>query len=317
MRIKWLYTIVMLMLALSGWAQEATLEVQTDREEIMIGEQIKMRITMRTASADTAVFPQIGDTLRKEIEVLQRGKVDTTYEGAQLEQRILTQDFIITSFDSGYFPVEPLIGYINGDEVQSNPFLVGVQTIKVDTAKGIVDIKDIERVPFAWKEWIQENWHWFAIVIAAAGIITYIALYFSNKQVAVAAAPVVPARPVHEVALERLYALREEELWQKGKIKVYYSELTDILREYIELRFGIPALEQTTDEIVTAMHHDPEFSDETKSKVKRLLFLADLVKFAKENPIGQENELHFLVVETFIKESILIVNDKSTQEDHG
>jgi len=301
----WLIHITLIGMSISSFAQERSVTVQTDREEIMIGEQIQMTLTIRSSAADTVMFPLFGDTLRKQVEVLSRSKVDTSFEGAQLDQKVLTQSFILTSFDSGYFPVEPLLATINGDTVASNPFLVGVQTMKIDTTKGIVDIKEIEEVPFAWKEWIQENWPWMGLIMVALALITMVSLYFAEeREKPEPVAPSIPTRPAHELALERLDRLREEELWQQGKIKEYYCELTEILRAFIEDRFAIPAMEQTTDEIVQAMRHYPDFTDENRAKVKRLLFLADLVKFAKEKPIGQENETHFATVEEFVREFV-------------
>ncbi|MEQ9186127.1 MAG: hypothetical protein RLP15_00210 [Cryomorphaceae bacterium] len=297
----WITWIVAMLAVLSTWAQAGSLKVVTDKEQILIGEQIEMTVELRGASADSFRLPSIGDTLRKEIEVLSRTEPDTSYEGANLEQKVLRQSYTITSFDSGYFPVKPLVGYINSQPVASNAFLVGVQTLKIDTAKGIADIKDIEQVPFAWQEWLQETWHWFVLAMAAAGLITWLVLYLSKEKTAAAPEVVIPSRPAHEIALERIVLLREEELWQKGKIKTYYSELTDILREFIEHRFAIPALEQTTDEIVSSMARYPDFSEEERLSVKRLLFLADLVKFAKEKPVGQENETHLATVESFVQ----------------
>ncbi len=302
------------LIAFTGWTQERSLTVTTDRQEILIGEQIQMTLELRSASADTAFLPNIADTLRKEVEVLSRSKVDTTFEGAQLDQKILRQSFVITSFDSGYFPVEPLIGQVNGSPVASEPFLVSVQTVKIDTAQGIIDIKDIEQVPFAWKEWFEKNWHWFAIAIIMAALITWLALYLSKEKVVEEKKVVIPSRPAHEIALERLEHMRKEELWQKGKIKEYYSELTDILREFIEHRFAIPALEQTTDEIVTAMQRYPDFTNDERTTIKRLLFLADLVKFAKEKPVGQENEGHFTTVDRFVK--AFIPQEKETASEN-
>ncbi|NQV53253.1 MAG: hypothetical protein HQ500_08710 [Flavobacteriales bacterium] len=315
-----LTSILLALVACTGWAQERSLRVSTDREEILIGEQIQMTLELRSASSDTALLPAIGDTLRREVEVLSRSKVDTTYEGPQLDQKILRQSFVITSFDSGYFPVEPLIGQVNGSPIASEPFLVSVQTVKIDTAQGMIDIKDIEQVPFAWKEWFEKNWHWFAIGILVAALITWLALLLSKEKEVVEKKIVVPTRPAHEIALERLEHMRKEELWQQGKIKEYYSELTDILREFIELRFAIPALEQTTDEIVTAMKRFPDFSDEERTTIQRLLFLADLVKFAKEKPVGQENEGHFITVNRFVKAFIPQEKDtplENTDEGNG
>jgi len=334
-----------------GFSQERSLTISTSKESILIGDQMEMNVVLRGASGDTMLLPLIEDTLITEIEILSRSKVDTAFEGAQLEYRILSQTYTITSFDSGYFPISPRVALINGEEVESNPFLIAVQTIEVDTSKGIVDIKDIEQVPFSVKEWLQENWQWIAIgiflialitIIAlklskrkpkaepeiiienwqwiAIGIflialITIIALKLSKRKPKVEPEIIIPERPANEIAAERLEQLKEEKLWQAGKIKLYYSELSDILREYIEHRYLIPALEQTTDEIINGLRHNPDLSPELVGKVRQLLFLSDLVKFAKENPVGNENEMNFSIAESFVKETTPIPLEKNKEKE--
>ena len=298
-----------------GFSQERSLTISTSKESILIGEQMEMNVVLRGASGDTMLLPLIEDTLITEIEILSRSKVDTAFEGAQLEQRILSQTYTITSFDSGSFPVSPRVALINGEEVESNPFLIAVQTIEVDTSKGIVDIKDIEQVPFSIKEWLQENWQWIAIGIFLIALITIIALKLSKRKPKVEPEIIIPERPANEIAAERLEQLKEEKLWQAGKIKLYYSELSDILREYIEHRYLIPALEQTTDEIINGLRHNPDLSPELVGKVRQLLFLSDLVKFAKENPVGNENELNFSIAESFVKETTPIPLEKNKEKE--
>jgi hypothetical protein len=289
-------------LALNSLGQQRSLRVSADREEIRIGEQINLQITLTSAAADTVRFPIVLDTLRKEVEVLSKSAIDTTFEGDQLGLRVLRQSLLITSFDSGYFPVKPLTALINNDSVASNAFLVSVQTMPIDTAKGIVDIKDIEEIPFSWKEWFQENGKWLVLALLMAALIFLFARYLLRKK-PIDTSPIVfqAPRPAHEVALERIEALRARELWQKDEYKLFYSELTDILRWYLEQRFDVRAMEQTTSEIMGSLAHLPDFNDEDRTKLKRLLFLADLVKFAKERPIGHENDVHLTAVESFIK----------------
>lgn len=313
---RWIVLIALLCVQFASRAQERSLEISTDRESMVIGEQMTMTVVMKGAASDTMILPLIEDTLITEIEVLKRSKIDTSFEGTQFEQRILKQSFTITSFDSGYFPISPRIGIINGDTIASNPFLIAVQTIDIDTAKGIIDIMEIEEVPFSLKEWLQENWTWIAIAIALIALITFVVLKLSKQKPKAEKEVVIPTQPAFEIALERLDKLHEEKLWQAGKIKAYYSELSDILREYIELHFFISALEQTTDEIIRSLRHKPEISAEQIGKVKQLLFLSDLVKFAKESPVGNENELNFSLVKRFVEETSSQQN-LATEEHHG
>ena len=99
-----------------------------------------------------------------------------------------------------------------------------------------------------------------------------------------------PKIPAHVIAFGKLEVLKNEKLWQEGKLKQYHSSVTDIIREYIENRYKIQALEQTTEEILWSFRN-VAIDEESKTKLKRTLVLADLVKFAKEIPLPNENEM--------------------------
>lgn len=317
---KHTWVLIGVFLSVLGQAQERSLEVKLDREEILIGEQIGLQLTMKAATPDTVMLPEIGEVIGKHIEVIERSKIDTQFVGDQLEQRVLSQSFTITSFDSGYFAIAPLQGSINGDSIASNPFLLAVQTVPIDTAKGIADIKDIQEVPFAWKEWLEQNWPWIALGLAIIAAIIGLIYYLRNRPKT--PIPIVekvePRRPAHELALEALEALKEKKYWQQGETKRFYIELSNILREFLEGHFHLPAMEQTSDEILRGIQHQPDINKEQQQSLRQLLFLADLVKFAKEKPIGSENELNLEVVESFVKaQAALRASNENNEADHG
>ena len=314
---KGLLTILLLFsLFINSYSQGSKFQAAIDKEEILIGEQMRLSLRLETAAADSVSLPIFEDTLITEVEILSVGKVDTTYEGANLGLKVLTQNLLLTSFDSGYFAIAPLEASVNGNLIESNLFLISVQTVPVDTAKGIYDIRGVAQVPFSFTEWLKENWPWIAIAIAILAIIIGFTWWYAKRPKPVVEEKIVPKRPAHEIALERLTKLESEQLWQAGKIKQFYSELTDILREYIELRFHIPALEQTTDEIIQSMKRSPNFSIDLIEKTNQVLFLADLVKFAKEKPVGSENEQNLSLVRNFIEETKRPV-EPSTSETNG
>jgi hypothetical protein len=96
-------------------------------------------------------------------------------------------------------------------------------------------------------------------------------------------APVI-IRPPHELALEKLDKLQEEQLWQKGQIKDYYSVLTYIAREYLENRYKVPALESTTGEILRRLTGFPDIDQDLLNTLRQILTSSDMVKFAKAEP---------------------------------
>lgn len=309
-------TILSILLAtlwfMTAQAQERSLKITTDREQILIGEQVHMQVVMTSPVADTVRFPEIGDTLVTQVEVVSRTPIDTAFTD-DLGQRILKQEFVLTSFDSGYFAIPPRAAVVNGDTLLSNPFLLAVQSVKVDTAQQIYDIRGLEETPFPLLEWLKENWYWFAGAVLFLALLTWFMLWWSKPREKTPEPEIrIPDKKPHERALERLNTLAGQKLWQSGQVKEYYSELTDILREYIENRFMFPALEQTTDEIILSLGHLPDLGQEQVAQVKRLLFLADLVKFAKEKPMGSENEMHFEVVKRFVMETTQEAQEKET-----
>ncbi|MEX2595536.1 MAG: hypothetical protein WEC59_01305 [Salibacteraceae bacterium] len=310
-----IYILSLILLNLYAQAQERSFTVDLDRESILIGEHINMRVQLKSATTDSMVFPIIGDTIIKEIEVVSKEKIDTAFVGDHLEQRVLSQNITVTSFDSGYYAIPPLKGMVSKDTVESNPFLIAVGSVKIDMDQGIADIKPIEEISFPLKEWLATYWHWIVIALVLVGLITYIALWFSKQKPKekVEEEIIIPSRPAHEIALERLETLKSTNYWQTGDFKRYYSELTNILRAYIEGQFGISALEQTTNDIVRTMQHHPDFEKPQIDDVRKVLFLADLVKFAKEKPTAKENEINLELVEQFVKNSSTSIPEK---EEH-
>ena len=122
-------------------------------------------------------------------------------------------------------------------------------------------------------------------------------------------------RPAHIIALEQLQKLTTEQLWQQGKVKLYYTELTDILRQYIENRYHIPALEQVTHQIIKDMKN-ASVSEQSLMQFKEILELADLVKFAKAEPLQNENELCLKNALEFVEKTKLIfISDEKLEQE--
>jgi len=141
-------------------------------------------------------------------------------------------------------------------------------------------------------DWVKDNILMISIIagsiILLILLIYFINRYYKNKPVPPLVEP--PPIPAHIIALEKLDKLKAEMLWQNGKLKQYHSQLTDIVRDYIERRFYLPALEQTTEEIIFSFRN-VAVDKESMGKLKQILILADLVKFAKELPLPNENEI--------------------------
>jgi hypothetical protein len=182
---------------------------------------------------------------------------------------------------------------INSDSagILTDPLLLQVGTVSVDTTQAIKDIKQPYHQNYLWIDWLKDN---AGIVFATLGAILLIAflIYYFIKKAKNKPPVIIPEKPkipAHIIAFEKLEKLKNNKLWQDGKLKLYYISLTDIVREYIESRYKINTLEQTTEEILSALRN-VAIDEESKSKLKQILVLGDLVKFAKEQPLAAENE---------------------------
>lgn len=271
--------------ASTSFAQEIEVIARLDSTSIKIGEQTRIHLSAKAGPGVKLKWPDLKDTITGHIEIVEKGKINST--GNLQEQNI-----IITSFDSGFHVIPPFRFIVNGDTSnieETEALLLQVNTVPIDTAQASVkDIKGIMDEPFNWREAIPYVL-WGLAILAAIALIVWGIVKLAKKKPAVAAKPKIIVPP-HVKALQQLERLRGERLWQEGKVKQYHSALSDIVRAYIEERFKVHALEQTTDEILTSFR-TVVVDNESKSKLKQLLTLADLVKFAKEEPLPQENEL--------------------------
>ncbi len=290
---KYIFSLVIVLLySCLAFAQpDVYAEVKMDTNRIRIGEQIQLEIIFgfKNEAKQKVVWPEIGDTIRKEIEVISKEKPVQKKTGNTTEIR---QKLIVTSFDSGFWVIPPFKFYLQGDTVplkETNALLLEVQTVPTDTAESSVrDIKPIFEEKFDWKAYLPYV-YWGAGILAVLLIILFIILYTVRKKKPV---PVVkgPSEPPHITAIRTLKGIEEQKIWKEGKYKEYYTAITDVLRIYIEGRYRVHAMELTTDEILQVMRGQV-IDLESKRKLQQILELADYVKFAKVTPIEVENEI--------------------------
>jgi hypothetical protein len=153
-----------------------------------------------------------------------------------------------------------------------------------------------------------------------AGILFFIFYYISRRKrnLPVFVLPSKPKEPAHVVALRNLDRIRDEKLWQKDKIKEYYSQVTDVLRTYIEERFAIPAMEYTTEETLTAFTSRGSLvGQKSMSNLSQILALADLVKFAKYLPLPDDHNLTLVNACFFVNDTKIEEVKKSENPDSG
>jgi hypothetical protein len=284
---------------LMAGASHAQIKVNAvlDSNKLRIGEQTKLDLYVSyDANAQKNIkidWPSFEDTITEKVEIVSKTAIDSTIPDKNnpgiIQQH---QQFIVSVFDSGYFAIPPFKFVVNGDTanpVFTEALFLEVNTVPVDTSEASVkDIKPPFAEPFDWKWYLPYvYWSLGALAVIVAAILLVVKLTKKKPEAEVEKKPDIPP---HILALEQLDRIKTEAIWKEGKIKEYYSSISDAVRLYIEGRFGVQALELTTDEIVRAFKTqvvDPL----SKEKLQQMLVLSDLVKFAKQIPIEQENLL--------------------------
>lgn len=286
---------------------ERKLSVSLSTDEIKIGEQSVLKLLFQAQKADSVRWIAWLDTLSKHIDVVRVGSIDTLVDSLVKEKVLYRQEVYITSFDSGLYPIIPLVVYCNNIPYESSAMLLEVQTIAVDTTKAIFDIKKPLEVQYSWWDWLKDHALEVFLSVVALAMLAFLIWYFYRKHKnRPSQVPITPEVfiPPHELALQKLHALKAEGLWQHGQYKTYHSNISDIIRTYIEQRFQVSAMEQTTFEIMRSLR-TASISPTALEKLQQMLVLSDLVKFAKEQPLAHENEQSLNQAVQFVELTIL------------
>jgi len=279
MKIK-LY-ILLLLCTNALFAQKVTTSIDTTQNKI--GAQFNLTLKTEVDTATLVTFP----TVKKfgALEVIRSYKIDTIKNGGTYE---LIKKYGLTQFDSGKYTIPSLKILIGKNVLFSDSLKVSIQNVAVDTLKQkMYEIKPIAKADSS-SSWI---WKWILglVLIIGIGVLVYFLMKkFQRKKIE----EVVYKTPI-EKATNLLNNLEKKELWQKGAIKEYYSELTDIARNYIEEAIEIPAMESTTSELIEGLRRASlkkkmKISPEILENLERVLKQADLVKFAKSKPLDFE-----------------------------
>lgn len=303
---KQLFYILFLISAV-GFTQNSKLKVEIDTTNIRIGEQFQYKLIVNETK--NVILPELK---LNSLEIVDSTKVDTV-------KNTLIRKYILTGFDSGAFYIPQQRVFIKNQAYFTDSLLVNVITIPVDTTKvKKFPIKAIKSEPYVFDDF--KNYIILAL-IALAIIAFWLYWFLGRKSKITEEQPTYRILSPKEEAFVKLKELDEKLLWQNNNIKKYYSELTIIVRNYIERELKVPALENTTDEIITNVKNFKdseviEVSKDTLQKLKELLQEADLVKFAKSKPLAPEIEQDRKDAEEIINNlKTKPVKDETTDED--
>lgn len=281
-------------------AQGVVATAKLDTNIVVVGQPFTLELSITQPKDVKIDWPYISDSIGL-LEVVKNEGLDTIpVEDNTILMR--TQKVTIMAFDSGMFVIPGFtIDYKvrnTNAKVYTDPLSVKVFLMPVDTTKAIKDIHPIQDVPY---DWLFIGLVVLGVLVLAV-IIWLVVRYLKKAKERDDANKVViaPKQSPYEIAMASFEQLKKEEIWQQGDVKKYYSELTEIVRAYIQNRWMIPALEFTSDEILEHAFIKQIDAAENE-KLVYLLRLADLVKFAKAIPHVSEHELSFTNAIKFVE----------------
>lgn len=277
------FYIFLFLLSSAIFAQQKQVETSIDTTKNKIGAEFKLTLKTVVSSKSKVVFPKLKTI--GQLEVIQSYPIDTVKKNDTYE---LIKKYGLTQFDSGKYTIPSIKILIDKKPYQTDSIRVEVANVKVDTLQQkMYDIKDITAADSGIGNW----WIYVLIFIVILAIGAFVYWYVKKHQLKKIEEEVYKT-PI-EKATSLLNNLESKELVQKGEIKEYYSELTDIARNYIEEAIHIPAMESTTSELIQAIRtastkKKMTLTPETVENLERVLRQADLVKFAKSKPLEFE-----------------------------
>lgn len=306
---KRLFCAILQFCVLSAAAQTAPPKITTsiDRDSMSIGDRFTLSVRVDKDLMQVVDFPAFTDgRMTDRIEVIAESGVDTlSRDGRRIA---VSKSYLLTTFDEGIYSLSgfPVL-YMDKNVVDtlygSDSLRLMVTTFEIDTsANTIYDIKAPLRPSVKFGEWA--GYALIGLVAAALIAFAVYAVVRWRKGKPVFGKP-QPKLPAHVTAIRALEALSNQKLWQNGRHKAYYTRLTDIMRQYLKDRYGIQALEMTSDEILCAMS-TIELEEKNRKALASLLSTADFVKFAKYTPEAEQNENSYFDAYYFVEDTKIV-----------
>lgn len=291
-------TLIMLFaLAHSTLCAQVIVEAHTDTASILIGEQIQMRVKCTVNAGQKVKFPSYSpqQQIVQGVEVVGNGSIDTLVlnNGKRLE---LTRRYTITSFDSAMYQIPPFKVEVDGKTYASrNSVGLKVSTVAVDLQhpEKFNGPHAVVEQPF---EWSWTMWLCALLCVAMLAAVVALAVRLTDPKLITRRVIINPPTPAHITAINNIEQIKRK---PADDVKLYYMELTEALRSYIEKRFGFNAKEMTTNEIVRHLYETN--NEEAMTELKSVLETADLVKFAKHKTTLTEQDQSLMSAMSYVQ----------------
>ncbi|MFT5801681.1 MAG: hypothetical protein ACI956_001490 [Nonlabens sp.] len=302
------YCLVLLITFTTGVAIAQLPVIQMQRDSLRIGEQMGIVLAVAYPANHTNLtieWPVIEEQFSEFIEIIDSTAIDTLPVKPGDETIVMQQRaFIVTSFDSGYYAIQPFAFVINGDTLKTDAKFLYVNTVPVNMEEPMRPMKGIYIEPFDWWAFLKKWGPIFALTLGVLALMIYL-LDRKSKRTKSVVKEIVIKEPAHIIAYRSLSNLEDKQLLASGKEKLYQSELTAILRTYLEDRYDIQAMEQTTGETIKNLKYST-ISSRSMENMVQVLNMADVVKFAKGQLSQQINEAALSKVKGFVDETKMI-----------
>ena len=263
-------------------ANDITAEIRNSK--ILIGEQTEIIVNANDIAQQSVEFPSFDSlqTVIPGIEVL-------SFRDSSFSNGGRARIYTITSFDSADYIIPQLDVKINGKIYHTNELNLMVSSVEVDTANvsQIFDLKSPMEPAFSMSEWLLPL-ILSVICLLVSIVLTYVIIRIKDNKPIIRHIKLAPFIPPHTAAMNEIDKIKDEKLNDRSDTKTYYTRLTDTVRKYLYRRYGFPAMEMTTDEIVVELEkvNTPEAIED----LHHLFTTADLVKFAKGRPELSEDD---------------------------
>lgn len=299
-------------------AGNITVNAKLDSARVVMGKTTTLHIDItQDNNVNGLLVTLLADTLNAKVEIADKGRADTTMlDNNRME---IKRDVALQAFEPGSYQLPPIAYVVGNDTIKSQPLTLSVDSIQVDPNGSIKDFKPVVEVPFKLLDMVPDfisNYWWLwllGIAIVAASVFAYFKWFKKGIN------PLKPTKkrlPPYEEAMLALQQLKERNLWQNGQEKEYYTQLTDILRVYIDRRFGINAVEMTSTQIMEKIKHNEE-AHIANDQLNNVLEIADFVKFANMHTLADDNEIAYQRAINFVEQTkpVLIDNDEQQRKE--
>lgn len=284
------------------FSQNNIIKTSLDTNKILIGEQTCLHISVYVNQEDikNVKFPFLQDTLINGLEII--NQTNDTIISESITQ--ITKNITITSFDTNYYIIPKLPIVIGLNTIKTEVQLLTVTTLEA-TNKPLNDINGNIEFEYSFSDyldsflyWLTNNKWWIISILVILMIFIIILKKIKNKSSL--QEEIIELDPPHIEAYISLMKIKEMKLWENDNLKPFYSQITEVLKRYLNRQFQIATYEKTSEEIVKSL----KFINLSTNEVlilHKLLTLSDLVKFAKEKPIESENIEVINLCENWIK----------------